>query len=625
MFKKILLFLLFCCYSNNSFAQEIKYKEYSYTKFFQLIENEKDTVFNLKDAIIKFNPKTDSIYAAAINIINMDHKFFRKELITIDKELKLDNVQFLPYFNKNTNLDSVPDILGTGFFNMVFLKPVTLINTISLNISNCTFKKAFILSSNNDELVKAEAYFKNNINTLGYTYQDIYISKNTFTANSRIDINNYKSEKLSSIMIHVEDNLFNGNYTYVRADKINYFLLRNNKYNSITRPRIVISENNSSEFVNNHFNTFVELIIGLGIHSKDLTITNNKFPSYVIVNSFSLTKTSKIDWNQWDTKIVLRNNIFDFNRRNAKVIDSLYKIGIDVHDEWERKKERVEEYINNAQTKVSEFYLEEIKFRYEFYNHYKSKYDLEKANLVYADIKDLETKRFGHLYSEKSNFKTFFKWRINQFLKVFSGYGKEPEKAVVFSMYVILLFAFIYLLFPNSWDSHGRKRIMDRYAFFFTYMNKKAGIHEVYLDNQKEDLLEFDEFKDLVAKQGKTVPKFFTTTALPLYKWAISGTKFSAIILKRVDIMKGSWNEVPKKKRIWKSFLLIGAFIIAICYDILIKMLNALMLSINTFTTLGFGEIPIKGLPRYLAIIQGFIGWFMLTIFSVSLISQLLN
>ena len=59
--------------------------------------------------------------------------------------------------------------------------------------------------------------------------------------------------------------------------------------------------------------------------------------------------------------------------------------------------------------------------------------------------------------------------------------------------------------------------------------------------------------------------------------------------------------------------------------EVFIKVLNALMLSINTFTTLGFGEIPIKGLPRYLAIIQGFIGWFMLTIFSVSLISQLLN
>lgn len=46
---------------------------------------------------------------------------------------------------------------------------------------------------------------------------------------------------------------------------------------------------------------------------------------------------------------------------------------------------------------------------------------------------------------------------------------------------------------------------------------------------------------------------------------------------------------------------------------------------INTFTTLGFEEIPIKALPHYLAIIQGVLGWFMLTIFSVSLISQLLN
>jgi hypothetical protein len=89
--------------------------------------------------------------------------------------------------------------------------------------------------------------------------------------------------------------------------------------------------------------------------------------------------------------------------------------------------------------------------------------------------------------------------------------------------------------------------------------------------------------------------------------------------------MKGTWEDVPDGKRWWKGILLIGAFSIAIIYDIMIKMLNALMLSINTFTTLGFGEIPIKGLPRYLAIIQGFIGWFMLTIFSVSLISQLLN
>ena len=156
-------------------------------------------------------------------------------------------------------------------------------------------------------------------------------------------------------------------------------------------------------------------------------------------------------------------------------------------------------------------------------------------------------------------------------------------------------------------------------------MNKQAGMHEVYLEEKKADILEFDDFKTLLEKQGKTVPKFFRSTALPLYKWSISGTKLSASLLKHLDIMKGTWEEVPNEKRLWKSFLLIFVFVIAIIYDLFIKVLNALMLSINTFTTLGFGEIPIKGLPRYLAIIQGFIGWFMLTIFSVSLISQLLN
>ena len=126
-------------------------------------------------------------------------------------------------------------------------------------------------------------------------------------------------------------------------------------------------------------------------------------------------------------------------------------------------------------------------------------------------------------------------------------------------------------------------------------------------------------------KAEKHIPNFFIATAIPLYKWSVSGTRLSASFLKRIDIMKGTWQELPKSKRIWKSIILVGAFLIAILYDIFIKVLNALMLSINTFTTLGFGEIPIKGLPRYLAIIQGFIGWFMLTIFSVSLISQLLN
>ena len=55
-----------------------------------------------------------------------------------------------------------------------------------------------------------------------------------------------------------------------------------------------------------------------------------------------------------------------------------------------------------------------------------------------------------------------------------------------------------------------------------------------------------------------------------------------------------------------------------------ISIVNALTLSLNSFTTLGFGTIPTKGLARYVCIIQGFIGWFLLSIFTVALINQVL-
>lgn len=56
----------------------------------------------------------------------------------------------------------------------------------------------------------------------------------------------------------------------------------------------------------------------------------------------------------------------------------------------------------------------------------------------------------------------------------------------------------------------------------------------------------------------------------------------------------------------------------------LISFLNAFTLSLNSFVTLGFGNIPTKGIARYVCIIQGFIGWFLLSVFTVSLFNQVL-
>jgi len=63
---------------------------------------------------------------------------------------------------------------------------------------------------------------------------------------------------------------------------------------------------------------------------------------------------------------------------------------------------------------------------------------------------------------------------------------------------------------------------------------------------------------------------------------------------------------------------------VSLSIGFIISLINAFTLSLNSFTTLGFGNIPTHGIARYICIIQGFIGWFLLSIFTVALINQVL-
>lgn len=50
---------------------------------------------------------------------------------------------------------------------------------------------------------------------------------------------------------------------------------------------------------------------------------------------------------------------------------------------------------------------------------------------------------------------------------------------------------------------------------------------------------------------------------------------------------------------------------------------NAITLSLNALVTLGLGEIPAKGAAKYVTVVQRFFGWFLLSIFTISLVNQL--
>ena len=607
MNRKILL-LFFFLLSLVSFSQEINYKEYSYSQFVEMLTSEKDSVFKLIDAIIKYDSITDKeflvpLYFSSKNI-NDDDKTQKR---TINKAVELDNVQFLNYDNFDTEKT-------TSLHSFIFKKPVVINSSFFVNFSNCEFQDNFFLTTYEYGLYRTlkakqpdvrgnititESQFSGDIrivqsstfndaeanNDFGFTLGD-NIFKETV---SKTTIYFWKLE-----FVYFGRNIFNNLHPYyIQIEETTQVAVEDNLFQN-GLPQLLCIEIEEFDFKDNVFNT-PSLI--------NLKVSNST--NFIGGNIFNETTNSLSAFDDYRLKLAKKNNASNWWNYNT----------IEYFNKYNK-----EEKIQNLT-----YYQYELDQKSVFYNYFKERHNTTQANKFYTQIKDLENQRLIYEYDLEPNFNKYFKIQINKFLKLFSNYGTEPERAVIVSLYVILFFAFIYLLFPNTWDIHGKKRIMNRYSFFFTYMNKQAGMHEVYLEEKKADILEFDDFKTLLEKQGKTVPKFFRSTALPLYKWSISGTKLSASLLKHLDIMKGTWEEVPNEKRLWKSFLLIFVFVIAIIYDLFIKVLNALMLSINTFTTLGFGEIPIKGLPRYLAIIQGFIGWFMLTIFSVSLISQLLN
>ncbi len=600
--KKLLL--LFSCFlSLVSFSQETNYKEYSYTEFIELVQEEKDTVFRLSNALIKFNPKTDQRYKDAFRGKG-EPLYNPMEKIVIEKRIELDNVQFLARIYNEGNDGWIDGVLK----DIHFKRDVILTEVQSLNVGSCIFDGIFDLDVLNCEPEGLDVFTSSYLSIRGSSFKKFYIFKNCFQST---DNTGY---------VAIQNNVFNGigqrptfNLGIYNTSSLQ---LRDNIINSNS----VISLNfelqgNRFDITGNQFNS-ESVSLSYEKLSTRVNFTGNEFSSNIIFYTDQLNSKDDIDWHQLKDRLIATS----FYTYSRETINTLY---------WRldslKRAQVKQQYIDSARYHNKSYFVNEIGLKGMFYDYYKSRYDTETANDVYLELKDFETKRMQVRYQQDPNFKTYFTWKVNQFLKVFSAYGTQPARAIIFSLYVIIFFALIYLFFPNSWDKHGRKRIMDRYRFFTKYMNRNAGIHEVYLEEQQDEILESEDFKTYMKNAEKHIPKFFMATAMPLYKWSVSGTRLSAAFLKRIDIMQGTWSELPATQRLWKSILLIGAFIIAIIYDLIIKILNALMLSINTFTTLGFGEIPIKGLPRYLAIIQGFIGWFMLTIFSVSLISQLLN
>jgi hypothetical protein len=171
---------------------------------------------------------------------------------------------------------------------------------------------------------------------------------------------------------------------------------------------------------------------------------------------------------------------------------------------------------------------------------YRERGDIESYNGCFAEMKDIQTIRLEYLFRKDKSFNSFFRWQLALLIKFYTNHGTDPAKAIVISIYLVLLFGLFYFFFPSDWDVTSKAKLVST-------------------------------FKDFIEKNEKGYVRPLLALALGFF----------------------------------------------------ISLLNAITLSLNAFTTLGFGNIPTHGIARYICVLEGLIGWFMLSIFTVALINQL--
>ena len=124
------------------------------------------------------------------------------------------------------------------------------------------------------------------------------------------------------------------------------------------------------------------------------------------------------------------------------------------------------------------------------------------------------------------------------------------------------------------------------------YYQSDEEIATLYKESVHEKYEPYESFYQNMKNSKRKVPIIFFLISRPLYWFSTLRVKFMDKLLRRSEVLQGKWSDLSKKKRsrtaFWITLWWFGYLLVAIVF----KALNALTLSINSFTTLGFGHIP---------------------------------
>lgn len=260
------------------------------------------------------------------------------------------------------------------------------------------------------------------------------------------------------------------------------------------------------------------------------------------------------------------------------------------------------------------------------YTGFKSQGNRYSTNQCYIEWKNLETEYLRQILAKDTkNTVIYFTYLMNVFLDIFCDYGTNPLKSLYMSVYVLMSFTMIYFFMPHNFG-YQKKNFYSSLRLFIDYLHYSPALFRL-LRAKKRNSNQLRNKFTLYWKilQKRKVPFFFYIVTIPDYI-------LQYLRIRRIEtwfwisnfIMKFTKSKQKINRFLGKIILFFLVFLL-VFENIFLRLMDCLALSVNLFTTLGFGNTELKGLPMYITVLEGFIGWFLLSFFSLSLISQLIN
>ncbi|MCU0417707.1 MAG: potassium channel family protein [Cytophagaceae bacterium] len=258
------------------------------------------------------------------------------------------------------------------------------------------------------------------------------------------------------------------------------------------------------------------------------------------------------------------------------------------------------------------------------YQSYKEQGNRLSANSCYVEWKDLESAYLKERLMIQPDINTWFSWFMDVFLRFFCDYGTNPFKSLVWSFIVMGIFTVLYfiLLWNHDTTEHQDIRfILHTFGSYFTADKSFIDIAN-QLSSYKEEN-NGQALRSYILDNKSNLPLYYTLFSLRMSMRRIHFPLYRIYVY--ADKIFGLWKEASElKKKVIQS--IIGIWLFTLMLKVLIiRIFDAFTMSLNSFSTLGYGELPANEWVRYLTIIEGFIGWFLLSIFSVALISQIIQ